>query len=145
MPQPDRTASSGGAATLCAAVEGLLVLGERARAAELYPAVVSCFAGTGMVGGGYIDLRLSERVAAIAAMAGAQWDTAEAHFRNAIAQAEAIPHLPELAHTRRFYGQMLLERNAPVDREHAEQLLTVAAADYGRIGMPRHQKLVTSG
>jgi DNA-binding SARP family transcriptional activator/tetratricopeptide (TPR) repeat protein len=141
LPQPGRPTSSGGATTLCSAVEGLTILGEHARAAELYPAVVGCFEGTGMVGGGYIDLRLGERVAAMAAAAGRRWDAAEAHFRKAMAEAERIPHRPEQAHTRRFYGQMLLDRDGPGDGEMAQKLLAAAAADYGRIGMPRHQSL----
>lgn len=60
------------------------------------------------------------------------------------AKAESLPHRPERAHTRRFYGQMLLERNGPGDRKQAEEVLRQAAEDYRRMGMPWHQELTAS-
>lgn len=38
----------------------------------------------------------------------------------------------------RWYASMLLERDAPGDREPARELLTEAIAMYRRIGMPKH-------
>ena len=36
---------------------------------------------------------------------------------------------------------MLLDRNAPGDREHARQLLIEAIDMYRRIGMPKHVEM----
>jgi hypothetical protein len=87
-------------------------------------------------------MRLPDRVAGIAAMAGRCWDDAEAHFRTALRVAEELPHLPEQAHTRRFFAAMLLGRDGPGDRAEAAQLATEAADLYRRMGMPRHLAMV---
>ena len=97
---------------LLSAVEGLYVLGER------------------------------DRAAGIAAAAGRCWDDAEEHFRTALRQAGELPHLPEAAHTRRFFATMLLERGGPGDRAEAAILIKEARDLYGRMGMPRHSALL---
>jgi hypothetical protein len=127
---------------LLSAVEGLYVLDERQTAAALYPLVLDLLA-LGVV----LDLfqgRLVERMAGTAAAAGKLWGAAEGHFLIALRQAEEMPNILEQAETRRFYGQMLLERGAPGDRERARSLLQEASDAYGRIGMPRHVELATA-
>jgi len=141
LPKPGEAKLSGAAAVLVSAVDGLTMLGERERAAALYPALIDCFDRTGVPCPSFIDGRLYERSAGIAALAGRDWDTAEAHFRAALRQAAELPHRIEEAHTRRWYGQMLLERAEPGDRGQAETLLTRAVEDYDRLGMPRHRNL----
>ena len=89
---------------LLSAVEGLYVLGERDRAAGLYELVVECIERTRAICPNYNDMRLLERTAGIAAAAGRCWDDAEEHFRTALRQAGELPHLPEQAHTRRFFA-----------------------------------------
>jgi tetratricopeptide (TPR) repeat protein len=141
LPGPGDPKQWGAAAMLITAVEGLTVLGERRRAAELYPSVVDVFKRTGVICPCYDDGRLYERAAGIAAMADDQRDLAEEHFRNALQKAHELPHLPEQAHTRRWYGQLLLERNELGDRERGEKVLREAIEDYHRMGMPRHREL----
>lgn len=63
------------------------------------------------------------------------------HFRIALRQAEELPHLPEQAHTRRFFAGMLLERDGPGDRAEATRMATEAADLYRHMGMPRHVEL----
>jgi hypothetical protein len=87
------------------------------------------------------DGRLLERVAAIAAAAGRQWEAAEEHFLDALRQADELPHRLEQAETRRFYARMLLERDGPGDRAEAAQMAAEAADLYRRMGMPRHFEL----
>jgi DNA-binding CsgD family transcriptional regulator len=141
LPGPGEPKPWGATAMLVTAVDGLVVLGERDRAAALYPSVVDVMDRTGTVCSAYDDARLCERAAGIAAMAGRRWEAAEAHFRRALHQAAELPHRPEQAHTRRWYGQMLLERSGPGDRYRAEKILHQAFEDYRHMGMPRHCEL----
>ena len=127
---------------LLSAVEGLYVMGERDRAARLYDLVVECIQQTRAVCPNYYDARLPERAAGIAAAAGRRWDDAERHFRTALQQSADLPHLPEQAHTRRFFAAMLLERDGPGDRAAANQMAAEAAELYRRMGMPRHLAMV---
>jgi hypothetical protein len=121
-----------------AAVESLAVLGERDRAASYYDLVVDCIGRTGVICAGFEDCRLPQRTAGIAAMAGRSWDIAEDHFRTALRQAGELPHLPEQAHTRRFFAQMLLERGGSGDRAEGIGMAAEAADLYRQMGMPRH-------
>jgi class 3 adenylate cyclase/tetratricopeptide (TPR) repeat protein len=143
LPRPEEpeTWTWGAACMVAAAVDGLTILGERDRAAALYPALVGVFQRTGVICPAYDDGRLYERAAGIAALAGCQWELAEEHFRTALRQGAELPHRLEEAHTRRWYGQMLLERGGPGDREQADEVLHQATRDYQRMGMPRHQEL----
>ncbi len=84
---------------------------------------------------------LLERAAAIGAAAGRRWDLAEEHFSTALRQAEELPFVIEGAETRRWYAQMLLDRDGPGDRDRARSLVEEAIPVYGRIGMPRHEEL----
>ncbi|MGH8993223.1 MAG: hypothetical protein ACRDZ7_17080 [Acidimicrobiia bacterium] len=142
LPDPGSPIGFGPCTVILTAVEALTLLGERDRAAELHPLVVAITRGT--VIGGFYDGRLLERSAGVAAMAGGRWTESEAHFCRALEQAATIPHVVEGAHTRRWYGQMLLERDGPGDREHAEKVLRTAIEDYHRLGMPRHRDLAAS-
>jgi tetratricopeptide (TPR) repeat protein len=127
---------------LLSAVEGLYVLGERDRAAGFYDLVVECIERTGVICANYNDMRLPERTAGIAAAAGRCWDDAEEHFRTALRQAAELPHLPEQAHTRRFFATMLVERDGPGDRAEATVLLDEARELYGSMGMPKHAAML---
>jgi tetratricopeptide (TPR) repeat protein len=141
LPAPGRPNWWGRWSMLLGAVEGLYVLGECDRAASYYDLVVECIEGTRVICAGFEDSRLPQRTAAIAATAGHSWDEAEAHFRTALRQAEELPHLPEQAHTRRFFARMLLERDGPGDRAEATRMAAEAADLYRRMGMPRHLEL----
>jgi len=139
MPRPKRPNTLGSWTVLFAAVEGLAVLGERAEAAKLYPRVLEGMK-TGAVFPGY-SVRLIDTLAGIAAGAGGKWVQAEEHFRTALRRAEELPHVIEQPEARRFYARMLLDRNAPGDRDKAFRLLTEAVAMYKKIGMPKHVEM----
>ena len=144
LPRPGQPNGSGAWCGLFSIVEGLTVLGERDRAGALYELTAEAIERTRSVSGGFYDGRLLQRAAGVAAFAGCRWELAETHFIAALKQAGSIPHRPEEAHTRRWYGQMLLERKRPGDREQAEKLLHQALDDYERMDMPRHRDLVAA-
>jgi len=125
-------------AVVCCAVEGLFQFGERERAARCYDVIVDGLGRTGTICVNSADCRLFQRSAAIAATAARRWDDAQRHFQAALHQAADLPHVPEQAHTRRFFAQMLLERNRPGDRVQAGGLAGEAADLYRRMDMPRH-------
>ena len=75
------------------------------------------------------------------AAAGRQWERAETHYRTALSRAHEIPFRSEQPEVRRWYAQMLLDRNASGDRDKARTLLGEAVEIYERIGMPRHLEM----
>jgi hypothetical protein len=127
---------------LLSVVEGLIVLGEKTQAADLYPLVRECIERTALVSPILNDGRLPNRIAGMAAAAGSNWAVAEAHFAAALEQAVKLPHRPEQAHTQRFYGRFLVDRGGPGDRDRARALLEQAVAGYRSMGMPRHERMV---
>ena len=122
------------------ALEMFAVAGERARAAALYPVALE-WIKQGAIARFY-DFRLLETLAGLAASCAGSWDAAEAHYKKALKLADEVPVRMEQFEARRFYGQMLIERNGPGDRERARQLLTAAAVGYREIGMPKHIEIV---
>jgi tetratricopeptide (TPR) repeat protein len=84
---------------------------------------------------------LIERLAGIAAMAGEQYDKAQAHFEASLTLADKLAFVSELGDTRRWHAMMLLRRQAPGDRDKALELLREAIAVYERNGMPKHQEM----
>ena len=132
---------------LLSAIEALVVLGERERAAALYPLAVEAIA-TGAV----VDLwagRLLERLAGLAAAAGGRWEDAQRHYDRAVRHAEEIPHRVEGAEVRRCYAAMLLERAGPGDQERGRRLAQEAIQQYVSLGMTGRagltQQLARSG
>jgi hypothetical protein len=121
---------------LALVIEGLVMLGEQAQAAQLYPLARELI-GTEAVGLWPI-FRFTQTIAGVAAAAARQWEGAEKHFQIAIQQAESFPNRLEQADIRRFHAMMLLDRAAPGDREKAQTLLREALETYTQIGMPRH-------
>ena len=65
---------------------------------------------------------LWQMVAGIAAC-GQHWDAAQQHYETALTQAHDLPHKIAQPEVRRWYAQMLLDRNAPGDRDKARTLL----------------------
>ena len=119
-------------------VEGLAVLGRKQDAADLHPVIVK-----GIDKGLAISFhaRLWQMVACIAASCGEHWDTAQEHFETALTQAHDLPHKIAQPEVRRWYAQMLLDRNAGGDRDKARMLLGEADEMYGTIGMPKHLEM----
>ena len=117
-------------------VEGLTVIGERQRAAELYPLTQEAIATGTLI---TFDVsHLIETIAGIAAAAGRDWTNAERHYETALRQAHEIPFVSEQPEVRRWYAQMLIDRDAAGDREKARTLLGEAVEMYRAIGMTRH-------
>jgi len=118
-------------------VESLAVLGERDKAAVLYPVL------TDMVDDGLLltSAGLTQTYAGIAAAAGRRWDDAERHFETALAQAHDMPFVLAQPETRRWYAWMLIDRHEPGDRDKAAALLKEAIRMYGEIGMPTYVEL----
>ena len=120
-------------------VESLAVLGQRNEAAELYPLVTK-----GIEKGVIISwqLRLWQMTAGMAAACGEHWDAAQEHYETALQQAHDLPHKIAQPEVRRWYAQMLLDRNAAGDQEKARTLLGEAVEMYRTIGMPKHLEMV---
>jgi tetratricopeptide (TPR) repeat protein len=121
---------------LALVIEGLVMLGERSQAGDLYPLIGE------LVDSGVVALwpifRLTQTIAGVAAAAARQWQAAEDHFQIALQQAEAFPQRLEQAEIRRFHAMMLLDRAARGDREKAQTLIHEARGTYTHIATPRH-------
>jgi class 3 adenylate cyclase/tetratricopeptide (TPR) repeat protein len=139
LPRSGQTNTNGAWTMLFRVVEGLAVLAERNEAAKLYPLVLEAI-DTGAVIPWSGD-RLLQTVAGMAAAAGGQWGKAEEHYQTALRQAHELPVVIQQPEVRRWYARMLIDRNAPGDREKARELLTEAIAMYRRIGMPKHVEM----
>jgi tetratricopeptide (TPR) repeat protein len=142
LPRPGQANTMGAWSMLLAAVEGLAILNEREEASKLYPLVGEAIDTRALLRGP--EVGLLQTVAGMAASAGGQWDKAEQHYRTALRQAHELPVVMEQPEVRRWYARMLIDRDAPGDREKARELLTEAVAMYRRIGMPKHQEMACS-
>ena len=120
--------------------EGLTILDESDRAATLYPLTVEASA-TGTVVPWEAN-HLPNTIAGIAAAAGRNWAAAQDHFETSLRQAHEIPFRSEQPEARRWYARMLVDRNAPGDREQARTLLGEATEMYRTIGMAKHVEMV---
>lgn len=118
------------------AVEGMAMIGESHRLAELYPVTLEAVASGNLIRASYFGL--VQTSAGIAAAAGQLWEKAEEHFRIALRQAHEIPYRVEQPEVRRWYARMLIERNASGDKEKARSLLSEAVPMYRDMEMPRH-------
>ncbi len=96
--------------------------------------------GTGAVLS-YDAYGLIETVVGIAAAAGHRWKQAEQHYETALKQAHDLPHKIAQPEVRRWYAQMLLDRNTDGDRNKARTLLGEAVDQYRTIGMPKHLEM----
>jgi tetratricopeptide (TPR) repeat protein len=136
LPLKGRPNTRGSWLMLALVIEGLVILGERSQAGQLYPLVVE-LVGTGAVALWPIS-RFTQTIAGTAAAAAGQWDAAEEHFQIALRQAGSFPSRLEQAEIRRFRAMMLMDRAVAGDHERAQTLLREAQESYTDIGMPRH-------
>jgi tetratricopeptide (TPR) repeat protein len=141
IPRSGQPNSIGSWWMLALVIEGLVMLGEKSPAAQLYPLARELI-GTGAMVMHWPILHFTHTIAGIAAGSGRQWEAAEEHFRQAMEQADAFPQRLEQAEIRRFHAMMLIDRAAAVDREKARTLLSEALESYTQIGMPRHIEIV---
>ena len=142
LPRLNSPNTLGSSALLVQSIEALFVLGERAKAWELYP-LAEQLTDSGIATIAEIA-RFPHTAAALAATAGRQWEIAEYHFRTAVQQAEALPHLLEQIEIKRFYAQMLLERSWDGDAIKARDFLVAAEIGYKGATMPKHLALTRS-
>jgi hypothetical protein len=142
LPRCGQTNTAGSWLMLALMVEGLVMLGERSRAAELYSLARELIA-TGAIVLWPIS-RFTQTIAGIAAVAAGEWDAAEEHFQIAMQQAESFPNRLEETEIRRFHAMMLIDRGAAGDRGWAQTLLREALGSYTQIGMPRHVEITQS-
>ncbi|HJN45779.1 MAG TPA: hypothetical protein QF572_16555 [Vicinamibacterales bacterium] len=139
LPEAGRRNSNGAWGLLLRTVEARVLLGQHEAAASLYPLVLEAL-DTGTVIE-FQSMELLQKAAGTAAAAGSRWEVAEEHYRTAIRQAEELPHQIARPEVRRWYGRMLLDRDAAGDRERARALLGQAADIYEQLGMPRHLEI----
>ncbi len=136
LPLSGQSNNRGSWLMLALVIEGLVILGERSQAGQLYPLA------TELVGTGAVSLwpiaRFTQTIAGAAAAAAGQWNAAEEHFETALQQAESFPNCLEQAEIRRLHAMMLMDRAIPGDHERAQTLLREALESYTYIGMPRH-------
>jgi class 3 adenylate cyclase/tetratricopeptide (TPR) repeat protein len=139
LPRSGQRNTLGAWTMLFGVVEGLALLGERNEAAKLYPLVLEAI-DTGALARLW-TWGLLQTVAGMAATAGGQWEKAEEHYETALRQAHKLPVVMEQPEVRRWYARMLIDRDAPGDRDKARELLTEAIAMYRHIGMPKHVEM----
>ena len=139
MPRLGQMNPRGSWSMLALVIEGFAMLGERSRAAELYPLVRELIS-TGAVYLWPIS-RLTQTAAGIAAAAAHEWEAAEDHFQTGMRQAESFPNILEQADINRFHAMMLIDRAASGDRGNAKMLLGKASETYTHVGMPRHSDI----
>jgi hypothetical protein len=66
-----------------------------------------------------------------------RWEEAERHFEGALAMNERLEARPWVVRTRRGWAAMLLDRDAPGDRERARDLIAAGRAEAKQQGMAR--------
>ncbi len=117
------------------AVEGLFVLEDYERTAELYE-----IAGEVLETGFPFrwDGRPLETVVGLTAAAAGRWEAAHGHFQRAIRMSEGGGPVSERFETRRLYGTALLNLGAPGDDDRARELLAAALDGYRELGLPLH-------
>jgi tetratricopeptide (TPR) repeat protein len=138
LPVRGRLNSTGSCQMMLLWVESAVLLGQDERAAQHYESVVDLIKRDTVTC--YFPL-LVERIAGIAAMAGEQYDKAQAHFEASLELAKRLSFVSELGDTRRWHAMMLLRRRAPGDRDMAQRLLHDAIVVYERNGMPKHVEM----
>ncbi|MGH3930925.1 MAG: hypothetical protein ACRDTF_13210, partial [Pseudonocardiaceae bacterium] len=131
--------SAGDQLMAIAGAEAWAAVGEHAEAAALYPQIAEASAHGTLIA--WDDLRLLATAAGISAAAGGNWKLAEAHFTEALRQADTLPHRLEQPEVRRLWAEALLHRRAGTDTDRARELLRDALGAYRRLGMPRHASL----
>ncbi len=113
------------------------VVTDARRAAVLYEQLLP-YADRVATGAPEISTGSVSRYLGILATTMSRWDNGARHFEDAIALNERIGARPWLALTQEDYAQMLLERDAPGDREKAQELLAQAVDAYRELGMETH-------
>ena len=112
----------------------LRILDDAARAAPLYELLVP-YGSQNAVALPEFALDSAAWPLGILANLRGRFEDAVDHFQQALRMNEKMGALPWAAHTQQDHARMLLRRNAPGDREHADDLLSRARATYRDLGM----------
>ena len=80
----------------------------------------------------------------LAASALGRFGDGERHFEKALELNASIGARPWLARTQSDYARVLLDRDAPGDREKAQELLDAALATYRELGMDSYAASVSA-
>jgi len=110
------------------------VLGDSTRAAKLYESLLP-YAQLNVLVGLDFYLGASGRYLGQLAATMSRWDEAQAHFEHALDLDERTGARTWLAHSRYQFGQMLLARGLPEDRDRARALIAQALATTRELGM----------
>jgi tRNA A-37 threonylcarbamoyl transferase component Bud32/tetratricopeptide (TPR) repeat protein len=137
LPAPGRPAFSNAWAALLYVVEGLAVLGDRARAAALH-APCEALLRRGVL---YPAGALTACAAGIAAACGERWDDAEVHFEGGAREAARMRFRVAADDVRRWHAWMLLSRRASGDVARARAMIGEGLADVRRLALPWRTRL----
>jgi len=111
------------------------------RAAMLYELLLPYAERTVVVAYAHTCFGSASRHLGLLAATMSRWKEAAQHFEDALEMNTALEARPYLAHTQEDYARMLIDRDAPGDRDKAFRLLTDAVRMYREIGMPKHVEL----
>jgi tetratricopeptide (TPR) repeat protein len=136
LPSLDRVNSHGAWNRVFGLVEALYLCGFSEDAAALAPLVENALEhGPDWI---TFDGRLVRTRAAVAAVAGGDWETAERHFAVAEQHVKQMDNRLEETELLRLRARMLLERAGPGDAAEAAKLQEKALNDYRGFGMPTY-------
>lgn len=130
MPVPGKPTPVGARHALGVLIEGLTLLGDTQRAAELYPVCVDSLEL------GFVSSvgNLMQHSAAQAAVAAGDWEAAERHFEAALRLADEIQSVGAQAAVRLGCALASLEREGPGREEKVRGLLEQALPIFERYG-----------
>jgi class 3 adenylate cyclase len=130
---PEDAVWMGTMTTIC---ETCARLGDRDAAAELYEVVSRHPEGNASIGVAGSFGAVARYLGQMATLLE-RWDAAERQFQDALGLNEKMEHRPALALTRLSYGDMLVRRDEPGDREKALPLLQQALDAAQEMGMKK--------
>jgi DNA-binding SARP family transcriptional activator/tetratricopeptide (TPR) repeat protein len=109
-------------------------LGDVRAAAVLYDLLVP-YAHLNAINSDEVATGSVSRTLGVLAAAMSRWEDASRHFDTAVEHNTDMGAQPWVAHSRHDHGRMLLGRDAPGDRDRAQQMLTGAGNEYKTLGM----------
>jgi tetratricopeptide (TPR) repeat protein len=121
------------------AAESLFLLGESAKASQLYDSLQT-ISETGAIGRSW-DFRLNETVMALSAAAAEDFERADRHHEKALETAARLSLLWQRADIHRFRAIDLLRRDPESYRAVARELLEEALPIYRKQQMKHHIRL----
>ena len=109
-------------------------LEDQVRARKLYELLLP-YRHLNAIAAGEVALGSVARCLGLLAATITDWEAAASDFEEALAMNERMGARPWLAHTQEDYARLLLKRDAPGDRERADELMAHAIATYRELGM----------